>query len=232
MDFGGRVTAGTGGGKTSSSPASEVLQMQHFSAEGARLQNLCASQFVQLQQPRALVPGDRVVGLRRFDQVEQVAVPRIGGVMPARQRTLPDGCAVKVVEHNPNLVGLEEGAKLGVAARLADLIDLKLARQQKKPATLPALHDLRRLPVRRNQRAEIDVAVQQDQHHRLPIRARAQARDSSTAASISSGGTLALCSWTALRAVSKMCLLTASSTNRESSPFLPLPTLARSWRKS
>src|ERR1039458_1907994 len=106
------------------------------------------------------------------------------------------------------MITLEQIAELGVAARRANLVDLLLAGEKMKPSIPPSVDNASRETKWRDQCAEADVTVEQYQHQ--SIRARAHARDSSTAASISSKGTFALCSWTALCAESKMCLLTAS----------------------
>jgi len=55
-------------------PDRRFSQTEHFDAERARPQNLCASQLVQLQESSVHVPGDCVVGLGGLDQVEQIAV--------------------------------------------------------------------------------------------------------------------------------------------------------------
>ena len=54
--------------------------MQHLHGESSCAQNLRPPQLANLQQARSPIPSDGVVGLRRFDQVQQVAVSRVGGL--------------------------------------------------------------------------------------------------------------------------------------------------------
>jgi hypothetical protein len=65
-----------------------------------------------------------------------------------------------MVEHGADLMRLKQSAKLGVAASRANLIDLLPAGEQVQPAILPGFDDARSGAKRRDQRAEIDVAVQ------------------------------------------------------------------------
>ena len=66
-----------------------------------------------------------------------------------------------------------------------DFIDLFLAGEQMESALTPMIHDARWTAVNGNHCADQDVAIEQDEDQRFFF-ARAQASDSSTAASISS----------------------------------------------
>ena len=103
------------------------LDMQNVCAEDTNSQDLCTAHRVQLQQPRPLVAGDRVIGLRGFDQVQEKVIRRIGGLMFARDRIGPDGCAVKVIQHVANVMWLKSVAELWSPTSGADFIDLMSA---------------------------------------------------------------------------------------------------------
>jgi hypothetical protein len=167
--------------------------MQHFSAERACLQNPCASQFVQLEESRALVPGDRVVGLRRFHQVQQVTIRRVGSMMPARQWTIPQIGPVEVIQHRSNLIWVDQGAHLRIAAGNPDLIDLVQAGDQAEPSTKPSIVNRPRCADGKNQCAKkCCYRAGRSSAHSRP----SQANDSSIAASSTSGATPAFFSMT------------------------------------
>ena len=60
------------------------LQVQYLRGEKCRTQNLRPAQFFELEESRPLISSNGIVGLRRFHQVEQVAVRRIDSLMLAR----------------------------------------------------------------------------------------------------------------------------------------------------
>lgn len=117
------------------------LEAQHFRSEKSRAHHLCPAQYALLQKTRALISGDGVIGLRRLDQVKQVAVRRIGCHMLARKRPWPDGCAVEVVQHCADVMGLLSISKLRMAAGRANLIDLLLTGNNSKSSLKPRIID-------------------------------------------------------------------------------------------
>lgn len=117
--------------------------MKHLSAEDTHLHNLCTAQRAPLQQPGAFVARDSVIGLRRFNQIEEKAVSWIGCLMFARDRIGPDRRAIEVVEHGADLMRLEQTAKLRVAAGQTNFIDLMLAGEYPEFSNSPFVDHLR-----------------------------------------------------------------------------------------
>ena len=175
------------------------LQMQYLCTENIRPQDSGAAQLSNLQEPRSLIASDCIIGLRRLNQIEQIVICRIDGLMFARQRTEPNLCAVEVVDQDANIVRMENPPELQIARSGAYFLDLLAAGEKTKAAFQPKINDPGGQTIRFEQGAEENIAVEKNQHQRR--RARAQASDSSTAASISSWLTFAFFSRTALSVV-------------------------------
>ncbi len=101
--------------------------MKHVCAEGTDSHDSCTAYRFQMEQPRSLVACDRIVGLRCINQIKQEAIRWIFGLVFPGDRIEPDFCAVKVVQHVANVMGLKPVAELRSPARGADFIDLMLA---------------------------------------------------------------------------------------------------------
>lgn len=98
----------------------------------------------------------------------------------------PDGGGVEAVQHLSDKVWLKQVSKPLMPAGSPDFVELLLTSEQMESALTPMIHDARWIAVNGNHCADQNVAIEQDEHQRLFFFDLAQARDSSTAASISS----------------------------------------------
>ncbi len=71
-----------------------------------------------------MIAGDRIVGLRGLDQVEQIAIGRVAGLVFLGQGLVPDGRAVEIVDHLAYPMRLQYSSELWVPARGTNLPDL------------------------------------------------------------------------------------------------------------
>jgi len=111
---------------------------------------------------RTLVPSHEVMCFGGCGQVEEEAVGGVGGVVLVGDWRGPDGGGVETVEHGADFVRVKKRPKPWMAACVANFVNLLLAGKQSKPPVFPSTNNSRWGALRRNQRAEIDVAVQQD----------------------------------------------------------------------